>query len=168
MHCLGLQQLCGSTWVPTMPATSWCNSDVAALRRWFVIVPLTCIMFVAFPALRGFLAQQVPRHMQGRLQGGLCVRAQAVPCCSSRASSPGAIGALNTLTTAFSPLLSAGIYSASEKFATTWPPERGELHLPSAAMWLVSSLLLLPVLALCVHIKYVRAASLVWGAVPVK
>lgn len=137
--------------------------DAIWRRRWYVIVPVTSFLFLAFPATRGYMAKQVPRHMQGRLQGGCCaVRSLAWQCeyvggavADPRAPTTGAIGSLNTISTAISPLWAAGVYSLSEHVADAWPPTQGEFHLASSAMWLTSSLILVPVLGWTLYLRYV-------------
>ena len=76
--------------------------------------------------------------------------------CPSLPDGTGAIGSLNTISTALSPLLSAGVYSLSERVAHVWPPQEGDFHLASAAMWLTSACLLVPVLAWTLYLRYVR------------
>lgn len=96
--------------------------------QWYVSFLVTVLTFATGPALRGMIAKEVPRDLQGRLQGSL--------------------QSLNTITSGLGPVAAAAVFVWSTESVTDGEATAGTFDAAAGLMFFYGALLLVVCLAL--------------------
>lgn len=97
--------------------------------QWYIIVMATTLAFAASPALRGMIAKEVDRNVQGELQG--------------------ALASLNTVTNATGPVLASAVFVwATEHLSQGEAEGRGNFDAGAGMLWFYGAFMFVPALVL--------------------